>query len=687
MRTERHRRLMNTFSHLREVDDEHTRALAATEHVLNLAISIFLARRWSHSEIARAGESDDERIVDALQHSNMYGLAEYLAAGPKLYDEWQQAWDAGASPRGAALVAAAVDCTRVGLTEAVPVGLLDEMHGTYLDRAGGALLRPESLAAAIDWAERRRYGVTSLLLPGKIAGFYRVFDYLPDTYLRSTDVNAVPDPIWDLAVKYAQGDRKKLYAIATAAENEQVNSVAELVWKELAQAGDGAAAEGLSRVLWRAGNQGESIRWLQVAVGSNNSNAAFRLGWIYEGRNDLTEAEKWFGIAAEAGHAHAMLHLAQVLARAGRLSEAESWGRRAADENENQATATLGKILAGAGRLDEAKVFLAKAGDEGDGDALVSLGVVLDEQGTAEGAEEAWRRALDLGSKFAAGNLALLCARQERFTEAESWYRKAIDLELPEASRRFGVFLMKRRRNAEAVSRLKQAADEGDSLAYYYLGLLHYNSGRNSEAEQWLRKAIVAEVDGSFGLLASTLERLGRDDEADHYYKDASGRGDLSASLAIGSKLSIAKRHDEAEVYLRLAATVEAIQTSPEIAAEASCELGRLLYYYTDRDEEAEYFLKLAVSVGHTHANCTLAEIYLASGRPAEAEGAWRVAYNGGSHIHAAERLVDHYMKVGRPKDASLWLGRARRVNVNSKKVGARSPESRKKNRRSGKKR
>ncbi|WFE29853.1 tetratricopeptide repeat protein [Solwaraspora sp. WMMD791] len=654
MRTERYQRFSRSLSRSDGGDDEHRKTLAATEHILNQAIPILVPRLWTRDELSRAAESDDQRIADALGYAETYGLAEYMAAGPKLYREWRQAWGVGANPRGAALVAAAVDCTRVGLTGPVPVRLLEAVHHVYLEQAGGALLRPESIEAGVEWAQSRRYGVTSLLLPGKLQDSYRVFDYLPDAYARSTDYRPVPGHTWDTAIQFFQGDMGSLYSIAIAAENEHQDSVAESVWRDLAQVGDGDAAEALGRLMWRTGRRSESIQWLEIAVEQKSVQAAFRLGWIYEKENDLPNAELWFTKASELGHAHSMLHLAQLFSKVGRLGEAERWGRRAAAENELQATATLGHILASSGKLDDALTLLSQAGDEGDGDALVSLGVVLSDQSRQEEAEEAWHRAFSLGSRFAAGNLALLYARQKKVREAEQWYRKAIELKLPESERRFGIFLMERGRNTEAEKTLLAAAADEDVQAFYFLGILYNRLGRREQAISWLERAVLAEVEGSHGLLAATLEAQGREDEAEELYREGSRRGDRKASYNLGLRLALAERFDEAEEYLRLAG-----EGATDEAALANCELGRLLFR-SARIHEAGEALRCSLEAGHTHAGCMLAEVYLVQGKLADAEIAWRTAYAGGEHVHAAQRLASYYLKIGKPDLASLWLGRSR---------------------------
>jgi hypothetical protein len=38
----------------------------------------------------------DPRIVEALTHADLYGVAEYMAAGPELVRDWEDAWSPAA---------------------------------------------------------------------------------------------------------------------------------------------------------------------------------------------------------------------------------------------------------------------------------------------------------------------------------------------------------------------------------------------------------------------------------------------------------------------------------------------------------------------------------------------------------------------------------------------------------------
>ena len=100
--------------------------------VLEQAHRIPLPRIFSRSEQEQArARVFDPRIADALTHMSVYGLAEYVAAGPELMRDWEDAWSpntdprAPSHPRGAALVTAAVEVRRGGYTSPLPREVLE----------------------------------------------------------------------------------------------------------------------------------------------------------------------------------------------------------------------------------------------------------------------------------------------------------------------------------------------------------------------------------------------------------------------------------------------------------------------------------------------------------------------------------------------------------------------------------
>ncbi|MGW6708694.1 tetratricopeptide repeat protein, partial [Streptomyces sp. NPDC054956] len=167
-------------------------AWRAQRDLLHQAAVIRLPRHWSARERHRAAaHQDDPRIGAALRAGERFGVAEVLAAGPELLASWENGWAPGANPRGAAVVAAAVDCRRAGLRRPVSREWLRELHAPYLAARGGGDLQPEPFAEAMDWACAAAYATSGLLIGNYGAGF-TAFDYL----LNAPGHGPVPDHLW-----------------------------------------------------------------------------------------------------------------------------------------------------------------------------------------------------------------------------------------------------------------------------------------------------------------------------------------------------------------------------------------------------------------------------------------------------------------------------------------------------------
>ncbi|MFE3863611.1 tetratricopeptide repeat protein [Streptomyces goshikiensis] len=167
-------------------------AWRAQRDLLQRATVLRLARHWSPEERRRAAAHQaDPRIGAALRAGERFGIAEVLAAGPELRASWENAWAPGTNPRGAAVVAAAVDCRRAGLRRPVSREWLRALHAPYLAARGGGDLQPEPFAAAMDWACASAYATSGLLI-GNYGQGYTAFDYL----LNAPGPEPVPDHLW-----------------------------------------------------------------------------------------------------------------------------------------------------------------------------------------------------------------------------------------------------------------------------------------------------------------------------------------------------------------------------------------------------------------------------------------------------------------------------------------------------------
>jgi tetratricopeptide (TPR) repeat protein len=226
--------------------------------VLRLAVEIPLTRRWSEPELARASRSTDGRVRSALRMTDTFGLAELLADGPELARDWLNASRPGGHPRGAALVAAAVDCRRAGLSEPVPVALLAELAEHYLDAQGGATLRPEPLDAAVSWATTPARGASSLLLPageGRVSAFDYLIDLAPDP---------VPVPVWLALVEWC--DPEQALVVGRTARKVSRFEAAAAAFRKAADAGVPGAVANLAEVIGSGGEHRDAVALLTQAL-------------------------------------------------------------------------------------------------------------------------------------------------------------------------------------------------------------------------------------------------------------------------------------------------------------------------------------------------------------------------------------------------------------------------------------
>lgn len=223
---------------LRAVEEERLTTVSAgnetmgreAREMLEQADRIRLDRRFSRTELAAARTQDwDARIADALAHAGEYGIAEYLAAGPELLRDFENAWDVGAHPRGAALVAAAIDCRRAGYQSPLPRPLLEQLHQMYLEERGGDRLRPEPFHEAWQWATLLRRSTTALLQPTGDVGTVTVFDYLVDVaQRRAGSAGRVAEKVVITALAYAP--LADVVGLAYKAHNEGSYTIAADAW-------------------------------------------------------------------------------------------------------------------------------------------------------------------------------------------------------------------------------------------------------------------------------------------------------------------------------------------------------------------------------------------------------------------------------------------------------------------------
>ncbi|MCI4046133.1 hypothetical protein [Streptomyces sp. TRM75563] len=655
--------------------------------VLVTARRVDLDRMWSGTELAGARACADDRITHALAHHSRHGIAEYLAAGPALLDEWRTADRPGGNPRGAALVATAVDLSRTGLPGPYPRSLLLRLHEQRLAQAGGALLRPEAADEAFAWAGALRFGVTSLLLPGDEPDTWMPFDYLVDR-----TEGPVPPEVWDEALMNAHGPAAR-FAVGFSALQADLPHVAEAAWRPHAHA-DPAIACWLGRLLDAQERPGEAEEVLRAAIRAGSVTAATDLGLLLARTHRPDEAEVWLRLAARYDDARALYLHGELLRQTGRETDAEHWFRRAEAAGSQAAITACGILLADLGRTEAAEEQLSRAVDADLPGAAAALGLLLVQTGRAEEAKELTQRSLP-ESSFARMRLALglNCAGFLSLPErAELEYARTALLSRIEAASApgGGVFLLSPDL-ADGNEYTHWSANHGNVFAALDLaGLgpgdlpgfedaLHRRiieagrSGDNAQAAALARPAADEGDSTARTMFITALTALGREDEALPYARAAVADEEGRAVWTLARLLYLTGHQEEAEQYLPL--------LSEEQAEDAHSEAGffRMMEYIA-RIEEAEGtrrerpelcdlssaechrriegYLRLAARLGHTEAAAQLAGLLDESGRSTESTSYHRQAADGGD-LRAAFITAERLQRDGDVRAAERYYRRA----------------------------
>ena len=456
--------------------------------VLELAHRIPLPRIFSQSEQERAiAQAWDPRIAEALTNADIYGVAEYLAAGPELLRDWEDAWSsntdprAPSHPRGAALIAAAIDIRRGGYASPLPRSMLEEVHDHYLRERGGSRLRPEPLAEAWMWATKARRATTALL---QVVGdqHIQVFDYLLDTMQRRGNPgDHVPDGILEVALAVsAPVDAEN---IASTAYYHGRYHLAEAAWLRAYSAQSEALGPEHPNALAARGAHANVLRELGRDTEAESEHRA-----IADIAARVFGPEHPLVLESRNGRAFAMIRL-------GRFQEAEEELRAVRDVSsralgpEHDVTLTSRHLRAIAldhlGRLAEAEA-----------ENRFVLGAWIRDSGPE-----------DASTLYSRGNLASVLYDAGKFEEAESEARAVLDIrtrvlgpEHPDTlhSRTFRAYVLRELgRDTEAESEHRAIAD----IAARVFGPEHPD-------------ALAAR-----GAHANVLRELGRDTEAESEHR------------------------------------------------------------------------------------------------------------------------------------------------------------------------
>ncbi len=491
---------------------------------LELAYRIPLSRLFSEPEMERANaRAWDPRIAEALAKAHTYGMAEYMAAGPELLRDWEDAWSPDTDPRtpshprGAALVAAATDLRRGGFASPLPRRTIEEVHEHYLRERGGARLRPEPRPDAWTWATRARRATTALLQPVNDE-HVQVFDYLLDAVQRSCRPgDHVPDNILDAAL-----------GVCAAIDADNIARA--------------AGRNGRYRLAERASYQ--AYRSYGSALGTEHRETlaarAFHADILRElGRNAEFECE-YRMVAEIAARVFGPEDPLALESRNGRAFALIRLGRSAEAEEELRAVRDVSSRVLGAGH------DVTMTSRHYRAIALGNLNQITDAEAENRLVLDAWNR--DFGPEhtstlYSRGNLAGILYRAGRYEEAESEAHAVLEIRARVLGPEHPVTLFIRSFRADILREIRPAEAESEHRAVAAIATRSFGEED--------RLAL-----GSRSSCAFALIRLGRFAEAEEELRAV--RDVSSRVLGAGHDMTLTSRHLRAIALLCLGRLAEA---------------------------------------------------------------------------------------------------------------------------------
>ncbi len=413
--------------------------------VLSIFEHVFISRDLSQKEQRRLADAvADPEIRDRIR---AVGLGEYVGAARHVA-ETLELGAAGTEPVGYALVLAAADWRRCGMTRPVPSSMLVPLAEPYLDHRGQARLADrDAFNVGLAWATRDINPNVALLQP-TATDSYSIYDYALD--LVSAQSKPIPDGNW--AVIMANADIAELVRIGHAAYvTYHRREIAAKAWR---QAADSRQADQAPKAVFNLGvllaEQGDvpgAMDAYQQAIDSGHADAAPRaavgLGRLLDHQEKVPGAMDAYQHAIDSGHAdaapRAAFNLGEVLAEQGDVPGAMAAYQQAIDSGHADqapwAAVALGDLLRNQGDVPGAKAAYQHAIDSGHADAApwapIGLGELLEGNGDVLGAMDVYQQAIDSGhadaAPWAAVALGNLLRDQGDVPGAKAAYQQAID--------------------------------------------------------------------------------------------------------------------------------------------------------------------------------------------------------------------------------------------------------------------
>ncbi|MFF1305870.1 sel1 repeat family protein [Streptomyces sp. NPDC058307] len=627
--------------------DSHRQARA----LLAQAHRVVVPRSFAGSlEAVRDAARDDPALADALR-TGTDELTQVLAAGPDLVDHYENP-SGQAGVHGRALMRAAMDAHRLGVTGPLPLALLEEAAPGYLDAADRAV-GPDWFTHALAYARTDIKHTTRALQDIAITSGMgveprglRLADYLAQHGRRAHRADCPPLSFWEAAYRHLTRP-DDLAALAGEADNRMRKRWACRLWRRAAELGSGRAMSECARQLWSEDREAAE-RLAREAAGQGDFRGLYTLAFIPEHTGDFAEAERLSLLASAEGGTFGLRRLSERRLRAGDTAGAERNLRQAGDAGDMEALILLARARAKDGAQDEAEHLVNRAVEANDTEGLAQLTALRMIEGDRDRAEEIATRVTRRGSTRAWNLLGDLVEERGDLEQARSLFRKAAGQGDDTALSRLAWMAECAGEHDEAVRLLEEALAAGHTDAVATVAILRNETGDSEGAERLARR--IAECGDHIGYLrlAEAWENAGNSAGAVSVLQSAV---DAGSGLALVQLAELYEKAGDEESALPL------LQRAVEAGQGGALLRLALLYVRTDRDEAEELAGQVA-DAGVPEVLSSLADRREEVGDLDAAERIrWRLVAEG--YADALVALANRQAREGNREDAVRLLVRA----------------------------
>ncbi|MFJ5657501.1 sel1 repeat family protein [Streptomyces microflavus] len=462
-------------------------------------------------------------------------VTQILAAGPDLIDSYRH-------PTGEhgfysqALISAAMDARRFGITRPLPLAWLEAAAPGYLNDDQRSAADPDSwFLSALAHGRTKVKNVTSALQDvaqptgmGALPNVVHLADYLEQHGRNTRRRLCPPASFWEAASSHLSAPND-LNQLAEAARSRLRYRHAATLYRQAADAGDPSGLINLARLREEVGDLKSAKALYQQAADAGDPAGLLDLARLREEVGDLKSAKALYQQAADAGDPAALIIVAELREIPRDRKEAEALARQAADAGDPAGLSNLARLRETSGDRESAEALYQQAADAGFPYALSALAELREKAGDRKGAEALARQAVEAGEPFAMSSLA---GQREESGDREG--AEAIARQAVEAGHPYAMFRLAMRRqesgdreSAEALYR--QAGDAGFPEALSHLAELREKAGDREDAETLTRQAADAGLPYALSDLAELREKAGDLEDAEALYQQAADAGDSDA--------------------------------------------------------------------------------------------------------------------------------------------------------------